>query len=169
MPEQEYAHGLALHDSIEEALEGGARERALVFAACLREGGMRLERGGGYWEGKRYWVVTYQGESVCYVLLSCPEDGALPWTIWSDDSGSDWYANAPADERMKAVAWRYVDACGGCGGCGSFAGTNKTIFGRPFGNVCRTTFRFDNPDAEAVACAMALVAMRKEDILKGRR
>jgi hypothetical protein len=84
--------------------------------------------------------------------------------IWSDDSGKvDWFADSPLDEHTKEVAWANVDFCGHCGGsCGG--GFHKKIFGKEFDNVCNTTFRFDNPNAEAVECAKRLVELRKNDI-----
>ena len=38
------------------------------------------------------------------------------------------------------------------------------IFGKEYAHVCRTTFRFDNPDAETAACVKKLVELRKGQI-----
>jgi hypothetical protein len=150
---------------IEEILSGDARKNALDFFAYLKANEMQFERGKGYWEDKFYWVIKYNGESVCYILINNHEN-TEPWIIWSDDSDSNWYAEAPLDEHMKEIAWRNVDICGNCGGCDKPGGRRKTVFGKDFENVCITTMRFDNPDAEAVECMKRLVEIRKNDILK---
>lgn len=88
------------------------------------------------------------------------------WIIWSDDSGKvDWFADAALDERTKEIVWANVDYCGHCGG-NCDGGFRKTIFGKDFEGVCNTTFRFVNPDAEAVECAKKLIGMRTHDIMK---
>jgi len=45
-------------------------------------------------------------------------------------------------------------------------GSRKTVFGKEFEYVCRTTMRFDNPDAETVECMKRLIELRKNNILK---
>jgi hypothetical protein len=89
------------------------------------------------------------------------------WVVWSDDSDSNWYADAPMDEHMRKIVWKNVDICGNCNPCSSCAGgSRKTVFGKEFEHVCRTTMRFDNPDAETVECMKRLVELRKNNILK---
>ena len=87
---------------------------------------------------------------MCFILLGGDDGTEDSWTIWSDDSGSDWFADFALDELMTEIAWKHVDICGKCGSCSG--GTRKTIFGKELDNVCRTTFRFSNPNAEAVEC-----------------
>lgn len=135
-------------------LNGDAGQNALNLVAHLTSQGMSFERGTGYWEDKLYWYVKFNDEFVCFILINENE-----WTVWSDDSGADSYADFPLDEDMKEIAWQYVDFCGNCGSCGG--GTKKTIFGKEFDNVCRTTFRFDNPDNLAVGCLKKLTEIRK--------
>ena len=129
---------------------------------------MRFVRGKGYWEDKLYWMIAYQDQYVCFILLhgSGSEAEFAPWTIWSDDSDSPWYADFPLDAHMRQTAWKHVDICGNCGGCGNPGGSRKTVFGREFDHVCRTTLRFVNPDREALACAEKMVEIRKADILR---
>lgn len=96
-------------------------------------------------------------------MLKDSDEKTEPWIIWSDDSGSDWFSVCALDEQLKEIAWSNVDFCGNCGSCGG--GTHKTIFGKAFDNVCRNTFRFDNPNAETLECVKKLVKMRKDDII----
>jgi hypothetical protein len=87
------------------------------------------------------------------------------WIIWSDDSDSNWYTDTLRGESVKEIAWENVDICGKCSpGSLCFGGICKTIFGKTFDNVCRTTFRFDNPSCEAVECAKRLVEIRINNI-----
>ena len=162
MPEQK------IEDSIRNVLAGDAQKNALEFASYLWAGCMLFERGKGYWEDKHYWMIKYKDAYVCFILINGAEDKIEPegWTIWSDDSDSAWYTNVPLDERMKEIAWKHVDFCGKCGGCGHPGGSRKTIFGKDFDNVCITTMKFINPDAEALACVKKMVELRKNDILR---
>ncbi|MCL2014030.1 MAG: hypothetical protein FWG69_03470 [Oscillospiraceae bacterium] len=157
MPEQ------IIESHIKETLAGDKRENALDFVAHLKANEMQFERGKGYWEDKLYWMVKYKGEYVCFILFSSDEDGN--WIIWSDDSGSDWYANAPMDASMKEIAWKHVDICGNCGGCKNPGGSRKTIFGKEFDNVCVTPMKFDSPDSETVECMKKMIEIRKTDII----
>jgi hypothetical protein len=150
---------------ISEILIGDAQVNALDFVAYLRANDMQFERGIGYWADKYYWLIKYKDQYVCFLLLNGGEDETEPdgWVIWSDDSGSDWYSASLFDEHTKEIAWEHIDFCANCGSCSG--GTRKTIFGREFDDVCRTTFRFNNPNTEAVACMKKLVEIRKQDIL----
>ncbi|MDR2657073.1 MAG: GNAT family N-acetyltransferase [Oscillospiraceae bacterium] len=151
-----------IDNAISEVLDGNALTLALDFVSYLRASGMQFERGKGYWQDKYYWLVRYMDEYVCFILIDgCKEEGQ-PWVIWSDDSDSAWYADYPLDERMKELAYANTDVCANCGSCGG--GTSKTIFGRRFDNICRTTFRFNDPNVNAVECAKKLVDIRKNDI-----
>ena len=156
-----------IEDFINEVLTGDAQKNALDFAAYLRANEMLFERGKGYWEGKLYWLIKYKNKYVCFILIGTEEKpGPGPWTIWSDDSSSNWFEDFPLDERIKEIAWKNVDFCGNCGGCRSKTGTRKTIFGKEFNNVCRTTMRFIDPDVEALECVKKMVELRKNDILR---
>ena len=143
---------------IEETLIGDARKNAANFIEHLSGYDLQLERGAGYWADKLYWMVKYKGEYVCFILFISDESGQ--WIIWSDDSGSDWYADAPMDESMKEIAWKHVDICGNCGGCKNPGGNRKAIFGKEFDNVCVTPMRFTNPNAETVECVKKLIEIR---------
>ena len=148
-----------------EELFGQAQKNALELAAYLRASEMLFVRGKGYWEDKLYWMVKYQGEYVCFILIDGHGEKGASWTVWSDDSGSDWFKDFPLDEDAKEIAWRHVDFCAGCGGDCS-PGATKTIFGRVFDNVCRTAIKFENPDAAELQCLKKLIEARKNDISK---
>jgi hypothetical protein len=162
MPEQ------SIENFIAEVLAGDAQHNALEFVAYLRASEMQFERGKGYWEGKLYWMIKYKDEYVCFILINGSEDKTEPegLTIWSDDSDSNCFEDFPLEEQLKKVAWKNVDICGNCGGCGKPGGTRKTIFGREFNNVCRTTMRFTDPDTDALECIKKMVEIRKNDILR---
>jgi len=152
-----------IEDAIIEVLPVGMQEEALDFANYLRASDMAFERGKVYWENKYYWMIKYESEYVCFVFIGVDEEKDESWTIWSDDSGSKWFEDYPVDNHTKTIAYANVDFCGNCGSCGG--GTTKTIFGKKFNNACRTTFRFDNPDSDAVECAKKMVEIRKNDIM----
>jgi ribosomal protein S18 acetylase RimI-like enzyme len=145
-------------------LTNDTQKNALDFTNYLRLNDMAFEHGKGYWEDKHYWMIKHEGEYVCFILIGGNEGKSDSWTIWSDDSGSKWFADFPLDEHTKKTAYTNVDFCGNCGSCNG--GTTKTIFGKTFDNVCLTTFKFDNPDSEAVECMKKLTGIRKNDIVK---
>ena len=156
-----------IEDFIAEVLIANVQHNALNFIAYLRANEMQFERGRGYWEDKLYWLIKYKDEYVCFILIGAEEKpGPGPWIVWSDDSGSNCFEDYPLDEQMKEIAWKNVDICGNCGGCGKPGGTRKTIFGKEFNNVCRTTMRFTEPDAEVLECMKKMVEIRKNDILR---
>lgn len=155
-----------IENIIGEVLTGEAQKNALEFVAYLRANEMLFERGNGYWENQLYWLIKYKNEYVCFILINGTgtEEKFKPWTIWSDDSDSNWFENFPLNEHMKEIAWKYIDFCGNCGSCSG--GTRKTIFEKEFNNVCRTTMRFIDPDTETVELMIKMVDIRKSDILK---
>ena len=153
-----------IENSICEVLTGDEQKNALKFVDYLRTREMLFERCGGYWESKLYWVIKYRDQSVCYILVNGSQDKTEPWIIWSDDSGSDWFADIPVEEHIKEIAWKNVDLCASCGGDCS-PGMRKKIFGKEFNHVCRTPMRFINPNEEALDCVIKMVAIRKDDIL----
>jgi len=159
MPEQR------IENFICEVLTGDAQKNALEFVAYLRANEMLFERGKGYWENKLYWLIKYKNEYVCFILINAPDEKPDLWTIWSDDSDSNWFEDFPLDEHMKEIAWKNVDFCVNCGGNCS-PGKRKTIFGKEFNNVCRTTMKFTNPDVEELEFMKKMVVIRKYDILR---
>lgn len=116
-------------------------------------------------------MIKYKDEYVCFVFINGSPakyiDEPEGWIIWTDDCFSNCYSNALIDERMKEIAWKNVDICANCNPSSPCAGgSHKIVFGKEFEHVCRTTMRFDNPDAEAVECVKMLVELRKKDILE---
>jgi len=160
-----------IEDIILESLTGDAQKNALSFITYLSACDMQFEKDGGYWSDKLYWCITYKGESVCYILIfsqASSVDSTDPWVVWTDDSGSKCFADYPLDDITKNIAWKNIDFCGNVNGdCGGCAGRiRKIIFGKEFDNVCGTTFRFSNPNTDAVDCAKKLIEIRKKDIEK---
>jgi hypothetical protein len=152
-----------IEDCINEVLCGVNKENALKFVAYLRASNMVFEKGKDYWEDKLYWCIKYKDSYVCYILIGNEEKpGPGPWIVWSDNSGSDCYNDFPLDEHMKETAWKNIDFCTNCGYCGG--GTDKTIFGKKFNNVCLTTMRFTDPDIKALELMKKIVEIRKNDI-----
>ena len=152
-----------------ETFPHGEAEGVLHFLADLREAGMDFERAGGYWAEQFYWVVGYQGEPVCFLLLNGTGEEApmAPFTVWTDDSGSPWYEDGPLTQRERELCWQHADICACCGSCGG--GTRKTLFGKEFENVCRTPMRFTRPDGEELALLEKLAGLRRADIETSKR
>ena len=152
-----------------ETFPHGEAEGVLHFLADLREAGMDFERAGGYWAEQFYWVVGYQGEPVCFLLLNGTGEEApmAPFTVWTDDSGSPWYEDGPLTQRERELCWQHADICACCGSCGG--GTRKTLFGKEFENVCRTPMRFTRPDGEELALLEKLAGLRRTDIETSKR
>ena len=151
-----------------EIFSENAQKEALGFIAYLRKNEMLFERGEDYWKDKLYWTIRYKGECVCFILINDSEDKteAEGWTVWSDDSDSNWFADVPLDEYIRKIAWENVDFCVNCGSCKNPGGTCKMIFGKNFDHVCITAMKFVNPDAETLECIEKMIEIRKNDILK---
>ena len=139
----------------------------LEFIKFLTDNEMSLEKAGGYWQNQQYFYVKYKSEFVCYILINGKGDEAkfYPFTVWSDDSNSKWYCKNNLDEHNRNIAIKHIDICEKCGACKG--GTTKQIFGTQYNNVCRTTFRFINPNADELECLKMLVLLRKCDIDRG--
>ena len=152
--------------AIKDNLSGDNLQNARDFVAFLRANKMSLVRGKGYWEDKSYWLAKYKNGYACFILIGVEYPGEAPdrWIIWSDNSGSNCFADFPLDEHLKEIAWKNVDVCGSCGYCAG--GTRKTLFGKEFDKVCTTPMSFLNPDAKTLACVKKLVEIRKNDILR---
>lgn len=143
---------------------GELRESTLDFFNFLNDDSMKFERLSGYWKDQFYWMVKYKERCLCYILINGTGDEKqfAPLTIWSDDSGSDWYKNYPLSDKLKESAIKNIDYCVHCGSCSG--GIRKTIFKEQFDNVCKTTFRFTNPTPIEFELIKELIAARKMDI-----
>ena len=160
-----------IENVVSGTLSSEAQENACSFIRNPLLYNLEFEHGTGYWADKPYWMVKCKGEYVCFLFIhGSPakyEGEPEGWIVWSDDSDSGWYSDVLLDELMKEIAWANVDICGKCSpNSPCFGGSRKTICGRIFDNVCRTTFRFDNPNAATVACIMKLIESRANDIHK---
>lgn len=158
-----------LEAHIREVLTGDEQKNALALAAFLRENEMQFERGSGYWADKRYHMVMCKDEVVCFILINGygsvrHQDEPEGWIIWSnasDSSNSQWYENAALDENINDIARRNIYYCAKCSpGSSCYGGLSKVIFGQEYENVCRTTFRFDNPNSETVECVKKLLKLK---------
>jgi hypothetical protein len=153
---------------INNRLIGNSRENAITLLKHLEKHQMLFERlQNGYWANRLYWLVKKNNECVCYFLINGDEDNNNQWTLWSDDSMSQCFENDLLDEYMKKVGWEYIDFCKKCGSCSG--GTRKTIFGKEFNNVCKTTFMFNDPDREALEFIKQMVIIRNNYIVNNSK
>lgn len=141
-------------------------QATIEFLDFLVGNGMSFERAGGYWKNQSYWYVKYNGKFVCFILFNGTGDESRfsPLTIWTDDCNSHWYRECQLGEKIKKIAERHIDICEKCGACSG--GTLKKIFGKEYDNVCRTTFRFVNPNNDELNCLKELLILRKKEIEK---
>ena len=155
-----------IEDVIDTVLIGDAKHNALAFSQFLAANEMVFEREKGYWEDKYYWGIKHHNAYVCFMLISNEEKtDSESWTVWSDDSGANTYADAWLDETSKELLWRHVVVCENVERC--FEGckrSRKTLFGKAFDNVCGTAFKFENPDLKTVECMKKMIDVRKDDI-----
>lgn len=159
---------------IDDVLTGDARKNALELTAFLSENEMKFERGKGYWDDKRYFMIKYKDEYMCFILINGygsvrHRDEPEGWIIWSDtsdSSDSQWYENTLLDEHTKEIACLNIDYCANCSpGSPCYGGMCKTIFGKEYNGVCCTTFRFDNPNDKEVECVKKLLELKKDLLL----
>ncbi|MDE6020020.1 MAG: hypothetical protein K2H01_03340 [Ruminococcus sp.] len=156
-----------IYNYIDDIENGDTRTLALDFIDFLLYNEMSFEKVGGYWKNQQYFCVKYRNEFVCYILLNGKDDEAEfhPLTVWSDDSNSNWYCYANLDDNTKSIVIKHIDICENCGACAG--GTKKQILGKQYNNICRTTFRFVNPNIAELECIKKLVLLRKIDIDRG--
>lgn len=120
---------------------------ALDFINFLKDNNLTFYKDNcDFWKDKIYYWVKLGDECVCFIAIKDPDEKDNHWTIWSDDMGSEWLEKYPVDNRIKEIAWKYIDHCGHCGACEG--GRHKVIFGKEFGDVCGCTFRIDNPQMD---------------------
>lgn len=157
----------SIENYILEVLVEDAQMHASNFILFLKAQNMQFERSPtNYWADKLYWYVKFQNEFIGFILINGYDsvgDETEPegWTFRSDNYNSSIFANFPLDEITKKIAFEHIDF-GTCGG-----GITVELFGQEFCPVCdSTTFRFDNPDAEALECIKKLVDIRRADIAR---
>jgi hypothetical protein len=93
-----------IEDIIYRVLTDNVQKNALDFTKLLRANDMAFERGRGYWEDKYYWMIKHRGEYVCFILIGGDGGKDNSWTIWSDDSGSNWFEDCSLDEHTTKIA-----------------------------------------------------------------
>lgn len=149
---------------IDDTFSYSLKVSTLDFFSYLYSNSMKAERILGYWKNQFYWVIKYKNEIICYILINGTgnESQFAPITIWSDDSGSNWYENLLLDEEIKNIVWKNIDYCVHCGSC--LGGTKKILLGKEFNNVCRTAIRFTNPDNYEFGVIKELIKARMQDI-----
>ena len=138
-----------IEDVINETLKDEAKKNALDFIGFLRSKGIPIE------ESDNYWEVKYKDRGLCYIWIDGSVNKPGPWTIWTNGD----YERFPVEERIKEIAWANVNPCGNCGASCS-PGSNKTIFGKYFNNICNSVMAFTNPESIAIECAKTLVEIR---------
>lgn len=155
---------ISIHSHVNAISDTAVKDIALDFVSFLMDNNMEFERVGGYWKNQSYWYVKYHDEYVCYILVNATDDEKrfAPLTVWTDDSNLHWYSECNLQDNVKNTAVGHIDICEKCGACGG--GCAKIIFGKQYDNVCRTTFRFINPDSEELECLKELILLRKNDI-----
>jgi len=143
-----------IEDAFNQYLTGDALKNALNLAEFLSANEM-------VYDGE--YEIHYKGELACYI--NTPNEQDKQWGIWTVGDYSNEYKGFPIDERTKEIAWTNVVKCGNCDDCDRDPGKTEMIFGKEFTNVCNGTdnlaMRFVNPDAEALACAIKMVEMKK--------
>ena len=150
--------GQSIEQDICAVLPGGLGKNALDFAARLQVPGMRFWPGQGYWAEQRYWMAEYQGEYACFLLTGGQgqEEAVAPLTVWTGDSGTDWFSNARPEPPFREIAWAHVDYCNNRGGRG------RKLFGRGFDRVCVTAMQCHAPAEEDWRCLHRLMALWKQ-------
>ena len=138
-----------IEEVINETLKDEAQKNALDFVCFLRTKGIMLD------ESENYWEVKYNDKGLCFIWIDGTDNMPGPWTIWSNGD----YESFPVDEHIKEIALAHVNPCGNCGANCS-PGSNKTIFGKNFNNICSSVMAFTNPEPTAIECVKKLVEIR---------
>lgn len=151
-----------IRDYIRNELSEEEQAIAISFTDYLEENKMEFIKDNGYWKGKIYYLINWQGKGVCYIAIKDPEEPNNHWTVWSDDMGSKWLEANDVDNNIKSVAWNHIGHCGNCGSCDG--GKPKTVFGKVFDKVCGCTFRIDNPNEDDLEFMKKMVDIRMKEI-----
>ena len=139
------------------------QEVALDFISFLKDNNLTFYKDNcDCWKNKIYYWVKLDDECVCFIAIKDPDEKDNNWTVWSDDMGSEWLEQCPVENKVKEIAWKYIDHCGHCGSCGG--GRHKVIFGKEFDNVCGCTFRIDNPTSDDLFFLKKMVEIRIKEI-----
>ena len=151
---------------IDSISDNELRDTASKLILFLSQNDMTFERDREYWKNQSYWYVKYKNEIVCFILINAKgdEEKFSPFTVWSDDSGSEWFKDSKLEKGIESTALAHIDICEKCGACRG--GSDKQIFGKKYHNVCRTTFRFINPNSKELTCLEQLILLRKNDVDK---
>jgi len=144
---------LELENAINASLTGESKTNAVDFSAYLDVNGMEYKEG----------QVSYNDTGICHIYIDGSDQIPGPWTVWSDDSAVYENIDVSPDEQTRDIAWKHANVCGNCGGNCS-PGTQKTIFGKEFNNICTSTFMFTDPNAEELECIKKLLEIRIKSI-----
>lgn len=156
MKERQLMDERSVKDIIHEELPPDDRITALEFITFLQENHLCFIRDNGYWKDKIYYIVKHNDDNICFIAIHDPDDKKNRWTVWSDDMDAAILEESSIEKALQETAWKHVDFCGG--------GRSRTIFGKEFDNVCVCTFRFDNPDTEALQFMKEMVKIRMREI-----
>jgi len=151
-----------LEDAINKILTGDTKQNILKFVRHLASIN-DISTSGNNYDGR----IFYKGHKICDFHISGEYGGYPgPYTIWV--SRPDDYTNEiesfPFDDRLKEIAWAnaHESHCEICSGNGDWCVKRNTkIFGRHFENACSSASIFfsEDPDAEAIDCAIKLMEM----------
>ena len=143
-----------IEDAFNTYFTGDTLKNSLGFSDFVRANAMIYN--GDY-------EIHYKGQLACYIDV--PNDKSCIWRVWTVGDYNNEYEGFPINDREKEVAWANVVKCGNCHDCDRNPGKTEVIFGREFTHVCNGTenlaMRFDNPNAEALACVKKMLEMRK--------
>ena len=154
---------LNIEDYIYNELSAEEQNVAIKFVRFLDDNHLTFYKDNcDYWKEKIYYWVKYGDKCVCFISIKNPEEKNNHWTVWSADMGSEWLEETIAENKVKELAWKYVDHCGHCGSC--CGGRRKVIFGKEFEDVCGCTFRIDNPKEEDLQFLKKMVEIRVKEI-----
>ena len=168
LEENEKKTFLVIEDNINNCLSGDVAKLALDFVSFLESNEMMIELNMFWNQQGNFWFAKYKGiEGVCFILVDGSVDIPGSWEIFTGESDESAPECNTDDEKLKAMAWQHINFCGGadCGGICS-PGTQKTILGKEFDNVCGSAMAFHNPNAETVGYVKKLMMLVKSAIDK---
>ena len=144
----------AFEEAIIEVLQGSTQKNALDFAAFLKSNDMTT--------GENHGTVMYKDNILAYMHMDGKPEIPGPWTIWPSVTGTV-PEGFELDDVMKEIAWEHINICAKCGSeCAP--GSNKTVYGKDFENVCGAMLAFTDPTPDTLECVKKLMQLIKHDL-----
>jgi len=138
----------SFEEKIISTLGGNAQKNALDFAAFLMANGMIVD--------ESHSQIICNGKVLAYMHMDGNTEMPGPWSVWPEGDFSTVSQGYDFDETMKEIAWAHINKCGKCGQPCS-PGSNKTLFGKEFENVCGSVMVFTDPSADGLICLQKLL------------